>query len=126
MIIRLQYGPFIFDLGVRIAHVFDKTIEDDEGEARIWGYSYQTLEGHVEQGEIMFEVCKYLETGDVRFRIRAYSRVADVGPLLPRLGFMLAGRPLQKRFLFKGMSRMYEIVKRNLQAETSERTKASF
>ena len=61
----------------------------------MFGWSYQSLEGHFEQGQMHYEVRKWLDTGDVEFRLHAFSRVAAEGPPLMRLGFRIVGRQQQ-------------------------------
>ena len=53
-----------------------------ERQARVFGWNYRTLEGHFEQGQMHYEIWKWLDTGDVDFRLHAYSRSARSGPLL--------------------------------------------
>ena len=45
---------------------------------RVWGWCYQTLEGHLEQGRLSYEVIKHLTTGEVAFRVAGYSRPAPI------------------------------------------------
>ena len=69
----LLVGRFLvlrFAMGVRITEAHD---EVRDGEHRI-GWSYQTLEGHLEQGKLTYEIAKDLASGAVEFRIHAYSR----------------------------------------------------
>jgi hypothetical protein len=51
-----------------------------------------------------YEVWKWLDTGDVAFRLYAHSRVAETGPPILRLGFRLLGRAQQLRF-YRGVCR---------------------
>jgi len=57
-------------------------------------FAYGTLPGHVESGEERFEVSLDASTGEVKYRILAFSRP---GILLTRLGYP-ATRLFQKRF----------------------------
>ncbi|MFD7780744.1 DUF1990 family protein [Streptomyces sp. NPDC059753] len=47
--------------------MIDETRGCGGSESRVWGWSYQTLEGHLEQGELTYEVVKRLRTGAVEF-----------------------------------------------------------
>jgi len=44
----------------------------------VWGWCYQTLQGHLEQGRLGYEVIKNLHTGQVSFRVPGYSRPAQI------------------------------------------------
>jgi hypothetical protein len=111
MIIRARFLLFTFLFGVRIARVIDEIRETEKrGNAKVWGFSYQTLEGHFEMGEITFEVWKFLNSGDVEFRIHAYSKTSLIRNPFYRLGFRLFGRSLQKRFSRTALARMQQLV----------------
>ena len=89
-----------FYLGVRITGVIDEERDagDGDGPARVWGWCYQTLQGHLEQGRLSYEVIKNLTTGQVAFRVAGYSRRAPIKNPVIRLGFVLFGRWTQQRF----------------------------
>ncbi len=98
MLLRIRFGVLRFDVGVRVGEVYEDTREVDGRRARVFGWAYRTLEGHFEEGQMHYEVWKWLDTGDVYFRLFAVSRPATSGPLLKRLGFRLFGRVHQLRF----------------------------
>ncbi|MDX2162476.1 MAG: DUF1990 family protein [bacterium] len=111
MILRARFLLFTFLFGVKIVGVVEETrTTEKRGDARVWGYGYRTLEGHFEMGEIMFEVWKFLTSGEVEFRIHAYSRTAAIRNPLYRVGFALFGRRLQRRFARTAMERMQQLV----------------
>ncbi|MDZ4765360.1 MAG: DUF1990 family protein [Chloroflexota bacterium] len=111
MIIRARFWLFTFLFGVRISQVIDETRDGGKrGSARVWGYGYRTLQGHFEMGEITFEVWKFIETGEVEFRMNAYSKPASISNPFYRLGFHLFGRGLQKRFADTALTRMQQLV----------------
>jgi uncharacterized protein (UPF0548 family) len=68
------------------------------------------LEGHVEQGQMDWQVWKWLDDGTVEFRIHAFSRAAKRGNLLVRAGFKLVGRREQLRFLRQTCRRMARLT----------------
>jgi uncharacterized protein (UPF0548 family) len=74
-------------VGVRVVHVYDDTRERGGRSARVFGWAYRTLEGHVEQGQMDWQVWKWLDTGEVQFRVHAVSRPAPIRNLVVRLGF---------------------------------------
>lgn len=110
MLLRIRYLGLRFNVGVRVGEVHDETRALGERRARVFGWSYRTLEGHFEQGELHYEVWKWLDTGDVEFRLHAYSRVAESGPLLLRSGFRLIGRHQQLRFYDQACLRMRRLT----------------
>ncbi len=57
----------------------------------MYGWAYRTLEGHFEQGEMHYQVWKWLDSGDVEFRLHAVSKAAETGPWVLRTGFRLVG-----------------------------------
>jgi hypothetical protein len=87
-----------FYVGVRVGDVYESTQEVDGREVHVFGWLYRTLEGHFERGQMHYEVWKWLDTGDVEFRLRAVSQAATSGPLILRTGFRLVGRTNQLRF----------------------------
>ncbi|MFN8531625.1 MAG: DUF1990 family protein [Anaerolineae bacterium] len=111
MILRARFLFFTFYFGVRIADVIDEVRHSEtSGDARVWGYGYRTLEGHFEMGEITFQVWKRLATGEVEFRVHAYSKTARIRNPFYRLGFRIFGRSLQRRFARTAMQRMQQLV----------------
>jgi uncharacterized protein (UPF0548 family) len=97
----LLVGRFVgldFRLGVRVAGVVDVERVEDGRPVRIWGWCYRTLRGHLERGQMSYEVWKWLDTGDVEFRIAAVSHRAKVANPLVRAGFALLGRREQLKF----------------------------
>jgi uncharacterized protein (UPF0548 family) len=98
MLLRIRFGLLRFYVGVRVGEVYDSTREVDGRQARVFGWFYRTLEGHFEEGQMHYELWKWLDTGDVYFRLLAVSRPATSGPVLLRVGFRLFGRVHQLRF----------------------------
>ena len=91
---------------VHVRRVWD---EEREG-ARVFGYEYETLPGHLETGVMDYEVYKWLDDGRVEFRLHARSRASADGPWWARIGFRLVGRREQVRFYFRCCARMAELV----------------
>ena len=82
----------------------DETRIAGSGAERVWGWSYQTLAGHLEQGRLAYEVAKEMGTGSVIFRVSGYSRPAPIPDPVIRLGFRLFGNWTQQRF-YRNVSR---------------------
>jgi hypothetical protein len=111
MILRARFWFLTFYFGVRVANVVNEVrMTEKQGRVSVWGYSYRTLEGHFEMGEITFEVWKYHQTGEVRFRVHSYSKPAAIRNPLYRLGFAIFGRSLQRRFARTATERMQQLV----------------
>lgn len=111
MVLKGKFLGFTFYFGTRIAGVIDEVRTDaEQGKARVWGYSYQTLEGHFEMGEIFFEVWKFVDSGAVEFRMHRYSKTGHIANPFYRLGFWLFGRHLQNRFAHQALKRVNQFV----------------
>jgi uncharacterized protein (UPF0548 family) len=112
MLLELRWHGLRLYAGVRVGGVTDETRDVDGRPVRVWGWDYRTLRGHVEMGRLDYEVWKWLDTGEVQFRIHAYSKPArDVGPIL-RLGFRIVGRRAQLRFYRHACARMADLTAR--------------
>lgn len=99
-----------FELPVRVSRVIDEARDGDTGAERVWGYSYQTLATHLENGEITFEIIKTIATGAVRFRIHSFSQTGHIQNPVYRLGFRIVGRRLQARFAVGSLRNMQRLV----------------
>jgi uncharacterized protein (UPF0548 family) len=110
MLLEGRFFGLRFYLGVRVTGVIDETRDGRSGPERVWGWSYQTLQGHLEQGRLNYEVIKNLETGRVIFRISGYSRMAPIPNPVIRLGFLLFGRLTQRRFYRSVQLRLRNLV----------------
>lgn len=111
-----------FELPVRVSRVIDETRGGEHGMETAWGYSYQTLAGHIERGEITFEIIKTLDTGAVRFRIHSFSQTGHIANPIHRIGFRIVGRRLQARFAVESLRNMQHQVTRALTAATHDDT----
>lgn len=65
-------------------------------EPDVFGYRYDTLQGHIEAGTEWFLLAKEMATGAVRFRIEATWRTGDLPNWWSRIGFPLLS-PLYRR-----------------------------
>jgi uncharacterized protein (UPF0548 family) len=111
MLLEGRFFGLRFYLGVRVTAVIDETREGDAGLERAWGWSYQTLQGHLEEGRLNYEVIKDLTTGRVTFRVSGYSRAAPIPSPVVRLGFHLFGRWTQRRFYTRAQQRMRRLIR---------------
>jgi uncharacterized protein (UPF0548 family) len=110
MLLILHFHHLRIYVGVRVVDVYDEERMLDGRRGRVFGWNYRTLEGHVEQGEMRWEVWKFPETGEVLFRVASFSRAAARGNLLVRIGFRLFGRREQLRFLALTADRMARLT----------------
>jgi uncharacterized protein (UPF0548 family) len=110
MLLEGRFYGLRFYLGVRVTRVIDETRDTGAGPQRVWGWSYQTLDGHLEQGRLNYEVIKNTGTGQVIFRVSGYSRMAPIPNLFIRLGFLLFGRLTQRRFYASIQRRVRHLV----------------
>jgi uncharacterized protein (UPF0548 family) len=117
MLLKIHYGPLRFQVGVRVGKPHEETVELDGREARVYGWSYRTLEGHFEEGEMLYELRKWLDSGDVEFRLHAVSRPARGGPLVLRTGFRAVGRNQQLRFYRQVCRRLRRLTEAQLETQ---------
>ncbi|NJM05782.1 DUF1990 domain-containing protein [Candidatus Gracilibacteria bacterium] len=123
MLLRGRFLFFTFYFGVKIVNLIDTTITTSQGDERRWGFSYQTLEGHFERGQIDFAVVKNLQNGAVRFRIHSFSQTGHIRNIFYRIGFRLFGRRLQLRFARTALKRMQMLVQEDMQRTKSRAEK---
>jgi len=117
MLLRIRYLGVRFHVGVRVCDVYESTRDLDGRPAHVFGWNYRTLHGHFEQGQMHYEVWKWLDTGDVEFRVHAFSKVAETGPWLLRTGYRLVGRTHQLRFYRQACRRVRRLTQAQLETE---------
>ena len=100
--------------GVRVTAAWDDERVVGDRAARVFGFEYATLRGHVEAGRMDYEVLKWRDDGAVEFRLHAHSRASEDGPAWIRLGFRLVGRREQIRFYLRCCERIARLTAREL------------
>ena len=110
MLLVLRFHALRIHVGVRVGDVYDEDRELDGRPGRLFGWNYRTLEGHVEKGQMDWQVWKFPDSGEVLFRIRSFSRPAGGGNFLVCTGFRLVGRREQVRFLELTAERMARLT----------------
>jgi uncharacterized protein (UPF0548 family) len=110
MLLEVRFWGLRFRFGVRVSGVIDELRQVEGRDVRVWGWSYATLQGHLETGQMDYEVWKWLDTGAVQFRIHVVSRSSRIGNPIIRLGFRLFGRREQVRFAKRACKRMACLV----------------
>jgi Domain of unknown function (DUF1990) len=116
MLLRARFLGLTFYFGVKVNGVTDELRDGQNGQERVWGYRYATLEGHFERGQIEFLIVKNLGSGVVKFTIDAFSQTGLIRNPIYRLGFSLFGRHLQRRFARQSMLRMQTLVAQALKS----------
>jgi uncharacterized protein (UPF0548 family) len=107
MLLKLQaFGIAHLYVGVRVGEVYEETRAHGDARVCVWGWNYRTLEGHVEVGQMDWEVWKWLDDGRVEFRVHAVSRPAPIHNPLIRLGFHLLRARERRAFLESTKTRM--------------------
>jgi uncharacterized protein (UPF0548 family) len=120
MLLQVRFGPLRMFFGCRVGTITDETRTIDGRPVRVWGWSYGTLAGHVERGQMDYAVRKWLDDGAVEFRIHVVSRRAPVRNPIVRLGFRLVGRGRQVRFARRACERMGELVAGELERDRDD------
>jgi uncharacterized protein (UPF0548 family) len=106
MLLEGRFWGLRFHFGVRVGGLVDEETAVDDRRLRRWGWNYRTLQGHLEMGQMDYEVGKWLDSGEVEFRIHVVSRPAHIPNPVIRLGFRLFGRRVQRRFARHACQRM--------------------
>ncbi|HSK95129.1 MAG TPA: DUF1990 family protein [Euzebyales bacterium] len=119
MLLEGRFYGLRFLLGLRVGGVEDDTITIDGRPVRRWSWNYRTLRGHLEMGQMDYTVAKWTDTGEVEFRIDAFSRAAHIPNAMVRLGFALFGRHMQRRYARTALRRMRRLVDDELAALSS-------
>jgi uncharacterized protein (UPF0548 family) len=111
MVLKLRALGFVsVRVGVRVVDVYDEVRERDGRRARVFGWAYRTLKGHVEQGQMDWMVWKWHDSGAVEFRVRAVSRPAPIPNPVIRLGFLVLRGHERRVFLDSTDRRMRELT----------------
>ena len=121
MLLKLQaLGIAHLYVGVRVGEVYEEVRELEGDRVCVWGWNYRTLEGHVEMGQMDWEVWKWLGDGRVEFRVHAVSRVAHIRNPIVRVGFYLLRRHERQAFLQSTERRMLTFTELALSGEHAD------
>jgi uncharacterized protein (UPF0548 family) len=111
MLLELRFFRLRFPVGVRVGAVYDEARVVEGRPAQVSGWSYRTLEGHLELGQMAWEVWRWDDTDDVEFRIHAFSRMAPTSSWLVQVGLRLFARREQLRFYRDACARMLALTR---------------
>ncbi len=107
LLLEGRFTVLRFLMGVRITSL----VEDSDGERDIWGWGYETLQGHLERGEVVYRVIKHRDTGRVEFTASSHSQPDPrLDPILTA-GWALFGRRSQLRFYREIGQRLSRLVR---------------
>lgn len=88
------FRVFRYLAGVVVGAVRD----EKDADCTVFGFRYDTLQGHIERGAEWFVLTKDHGTGAIRLRIEAVWQPGDFPNAWSRLGFSLFGRHYQRRW----------------------------
>ena len=113
MLLELRaLGLVSVHVGVRVVRVYDGLRTVGGRSARVFGWAYRTLRGHVERGQMDWQVWKWLDTGEVQFRVHSVARVAPIANPVIWVGFHVLRRYERRLFLDSTDRRMKELTLR--------------
>jgi uncharacterized protein (UPF0548 family) len=110
MLLELRFSVFHTFVGCRVGEVVDTARPEEGRPVHVWGWPYRTLRGHVEEGEMSWEVWKWADTGEVQFRIHALSRFVGGPNPITNLGVRLVGPRRRQRYFAHACRRMAELT----------------
>lgn len=114
MLLEARFHRMHFYCGVRVTEVVDETRDRTD---RVWGWAYETLEGHLERGKATYEVVKKQDTGEVQFLVSCHSQGAPTLDRVTFLGWRVFGRHTQLRFYRRCSERLQHFVSTALSGE---------
>ena len=85
--------------------------EESDEQRTVFGFRYETLEGHIERGAEWFLLTKEHATGDLRFRIQAAWKPGQFPNWWSRVGFSLVGGHYQERWHRNAHAAMQHLVR---------------
>jgi hypothetical protein len=114
MLLEGRFALLRFMMPVRITSV----IEESDATSDTYGWGYETLQGHMERGEVDYRVIKHRGSGLVEFTATSHSQSdPQLGPVL-RTGWALFGRREQLRFYREICRRLPRLVQQRLTSPT--------
>lgn len=114
MLLEARFHGLHFYCGVRVTEVVDDTRENGD---RVWGWAYETLEGHLERGKVTYSVVKHHDTGQVEFVAESYSQGTPTLDRLTFIGWRIFGRRTQLRFYRRCRDRLRTATEAALRGE---------
>ena len=110
MLLVVRFLFLRFRVGVRIGGVFEETRTVDTRDVRVYGWNYRTLGGHFEMGQMNYELWKWLDNGDVEFRVHGVWRPGGTRNPFLIIGFRIFGSHQRERFYAAACQRMVSLT----------------
>lgn len=108
MLLEGRFSALRLYVPVRVTDVIDERRAPD---LRVWGFRYATLDGHLERGDLTYEVTKHERSGHVEFAVSAQSQRAPTLGAVLSLGWAVFGRRRQLLFYRRCGERMQELTR---------------
>jgi uncharacterized protein (UPF0548 family) len=108
MLLEIKVLGWRFLSGVRVHSVEDVSSETSTN----FGFRYDTLEGHIEQGYEWFTLVKDHASGSVYFQIEAHWRMGEFPNWWSKLGFRLFGERYRTVWRHRAPERLRELARR--------------
>jgi uncharacterized protein (UPF0548 family) len=97
------------------------SVRDEQGEhGTLFGFRYDTLEGHIESGYEWFLLTKDHHTGEVRFKIEAHWKLGSFPNWWSRLGFLLVGQHFRSLWRHRAPLRLRELAPKPVRKPVAE------
>lgn len=109
-------------LGLRFlcgARVHEVREEQEHGTTH-FGFRYDTLQGHMEQGYEWFLLTKDHETGGIHFRIQAHWRMGNFPSWWSQLGFRILGERYRELWRRRAPDRLRRLARQPVTAPVAE------
>jgi uncharacterized protein (UPF0548 family) len=107
MLLELKVLGLRFLGGVRVKEVR----EEVEHDTTLFGFRYDTLEGHIERGFEWFLLTKDHTSGDVHFRIEAHWQMGTFPNWWSRIGFRVLGEHYRTFWRHRAPERLRRIAR---------------
>ena len=108
MILEMKVLGMRYLGGTRVHGVREECTEQES----VFGYRYDTLQGHIERGYEWFLLTKDHTTGEVWFKIEAHWRLGDFPNWWSRLGFHLIGEHFRRLWRHEAPLRLKALTKK--------------
>jgi uncharacterized protein (UPF0548 family) len=108
MLLEIKIWGFRFLNGCRVHGVR----EESTPAQTLFGFRYDTLEGHIERGYEWFLLTKLHPSGEVRFKIEAHWQLGQFPNWWSRLGFLLIGERYRTLWRHRAPERLQELARR--------------
>lgn len=116
MLLEIKVFGLHFLSGVRVHSVREETA----GNKTIFGFRYDTLDGHIERGMEWFLLTKDHDTGVIWFQIEAHWRLGQFPNWWSRLGFRLVGHYFRALWRHRAPKRLRRLAHQPVEKAVAE------